>query len=50
MSISVHRFDITCLSETYLNSEATSDDSNLKKPGQEVVKEDHPSDSNREGF
>ena len=27
---SVHKFDIICLSETYLNSETPSDDKNLE--------------------
>ena len=43
--ISVHKFDIICLSETYLNSEIPSDDENLEIPGYNPVREDHPSNS-----
>ena len=45
--ISVHK--IICLSETYLNSEILSDDKNLEKPGYNLVREDHPSNSKRGG-
>ena len=45
--ISVHK--IICLSETYLNSEIVSDDKNLEKPGYNLVREDHPSNSKRGG-
>ena len=41
--ISVHNFDIICLSETYINSEIPSDDENLEIPGYNLVREDHPS-------
>ena len=44
---SVHKFDIICLSETYLNSETPSDDENLVIPGYNLVREDHPSNSKR---
>ena len=47
--ISVHKFDIICLSETYLNSEIPSDDQNLEIPGHNLVREDHPSNSKRGG-
>ena len=43
--ISVHKFDIICLSETYLNSDIPSDDENLEIPGYNLVREDHPSNS-----
>ena len=45
--ISVHK--IICLSKTYLNSEILSDDKNLEKPGYNLVREDHPSNSKRGG-
>ena len=45
--ISVHKFDIICLSETYLNSEIPSDDGNLEIPEYNLVREDHPSNSKR---
>ena len=47
--ISVHKFDIICLSKTYLNSEIPSDDENLKIPGYSLVREDHPSNSKHGG-
>ena len=43
--ISVHKFDIICLSETYLNSEMPYNDENLEIPGYNLVREDHPSSS-----
>ena len=46
---SVHKFDITCLSETYLYSETPSDDENLEIAGYNLVREDHPSSSKRGG-
>ena len=47
--ISVYKFDIICLSETYLNSKIPSDDENLEIPGYNLVGEDHPSNSKRDG-
>ena len=47
--ISVHKFDIICLSETYLNSEIPSDDENLEIAGYNLVRENHPSNSKRGG-
>ena len=46
---SVHKFDIICLSETYLNSETPSYDKNLKIGRYNLVREDHPSNSKRGG-
>ena len=39
----VHNFDIICLSETYLNSETSTDDQNLVIPGYCLLRADHPS-------
>ena len=39
---SVHKFNIICLSETYLDSNILPDDSNLKIPGYNLVRSDHP--------
>ena len=36
--ISVHKFDIICFSETYLNSEIPSDDENLEIAGYNLVR------------
>ena len=44
---SVHKIDIICLSETYLNSETPSDDEYLEIAGYNLVREDHPSNSKR---
>ena len=46
---SVHKFDIICLSETYLDSNILPDDSNLKIPGYNLVRSDHPSNKKRGG-
>ena len=45
----VHNFDITCLSETYLNSETPTDDQNLEIPGYCLLRTDHPSNNKRVG-
>ena len=47
--ISVHKLDIICLSETYLNSETSPDDDNLEIPGYNIIRKDHPSNTNRGG-
>ena len=46
---SVHKFDIICLSKTYLNSKTPSDDKNLEIAGYNLVRENHPSNSKRGG-
>ena len=38
--ISVHKFAIICVSETYLNSKIPFDDENLEIPGYNLVRED----------
>ena len=45
----VHKFDIVCLSETYLNSETPSDDENLEIAGYNLVREDNSTNSKRGG-
>ena len=47
--VSVHKYDIICLSETYLNSEIPSDDENLEIPGYNLVRKDQPSNRKRGG-
>ena len=47
--ISVHKFDIICLSETYLNSETSPDDDNLEIPGCNIIRKDHPSNTQHRG-
>ena len=41
--IAVHKFDIICLSETYLDSSVAPDDDNLEISGYSLVRSDHPS-------
>ena len=41
----IHKFDIICLSESYLNSETVSSDSNLQIPGYNFARMDHPSNT-----
>ena len=43
----VHNFDIICLSETYLNSETSTDDQNLEILGSCLLRADHPSNDKR---
>ena len=45
----VHNCDIICLSETYLNSETSTDDQNLEIPGYCLLRADHPSTNKRGG-
>ena len=44
---SIHKFDIICLSETYLNSETSPDDINLEIHGCNIIRNDHPSNTKR---
>ena len=45
--IAVHKFDVTCLTETYLNSTVASDDKNLEVTGYNLVRSDHPANAKR---
>ena len=47
--ISIHDFDIICLSETYLTSNTDINDGNLKIPRYIMYRVDHPSDVKRDG-
>ena len=47
--LAVHKFDIVCLSETYLNSSFPFDDDNLYIPGYIMIRADHPANSKRGG-
>ena len=44
---SIHKFDIICLSETYLDSSILHNDSNLEIPGYNSVRSDDPSNKKR---
>ena len=46
----IHNYDIICLSETYLNHDTSSDSDNLKIPGYELIRVDHPSNQKRGGI
>ena len=48
--ISVHIFDIICLSETYLDSTIPLDDVNLVTFGYNLIRSDHPSNAKRGGL
>ena len=45
----VHKMDIVCLSETFLDSSISIDDDNLQIPGYSSVRADHPSNTKRGG-
>ena len=45
----VHKYDIICLSETYLNCSIRYDDDNLEIPGYNLIRADHPSEDKRGG-
>ena len=47
--IAIHKFDINLLSETYLDSNSTSDDDNLEVSGYNLTRSDHPSNNKRGG-
>ena len=47
--ITVYKFDIISISETYLDTTITSDDGNLKILGYKFIRSDHPSNSKRGG-
>ena len=47
---SIHKFDIICLSETYLDSSILHNDSNSEIPGYDLVRSDHPSNKKRRGI
>ena len=46
---SIHKFDIICLSGTYLNSKTLSNNENLNIPGYNLVRADHLSNTKRGG-
>ena len=45
----VHKFDIICLSEIFLNSSLQNDDDSLVLNGYKLIRDDNPSDFKREG-
>ena len=47
--LAFHKFEIICLSETYLNSSNSPDDETLEMCGYNLVLSDHPRNSERGG-
>ena len=47
--ISTHKFYVICISETYLESDTSDDDDNLKLAGYNLIRADHPSNTKRGG-
>ena len=47
--LAFHKFEIICLSETYLNSSNSPDDETLEISGYNLVRSDHPLNSKRRG-
>ena len=45
----MHKFDIIYISESYLNSDTSSNDNNLNIPGYNMPRADHPSGNRRGG-
>ena len=48
--IAIHKFDIICVSETYLHSSTTSDDDDLTISGYNLIRSEHPSKNKRGGI
>ena len=47
--VAIEKFDVVCLSETYLDSSNLSDDDNFYLPGYILVRADHPSNAKKGG-
>ena len=47
--IAIHKYDVVCLSETYLNTSISSDDDSYEVPGSNLFRTDHPSNTKRGG-
>ena len=45
----MHKFDVICISESYLNSDTSSNVNNLNMPGYNMSRADHPSGNRRGG-
>ena len=48
--IAIHRFDIICISETYLDSSTSPDNNNLEIPIYNLIRSVHPSNNKRGGI
>ena len=49
MYLSVNKFNVACLSETFLNPEVLTDDGNLQIPDYSIARVDHLSNTKRGG-
>ena len=47
--LSTHKFDVICISETYLNSDTSTVDENIEIVGYTLIRADHPSNIKRGG-
>ena len=47
--ITIHKFDVVCLSETYLKASISNDDDSLEVPGYNLFRADHSSNTKRGG-
>ena len=47
--VAIKKFNVVCLSETYLNSSNLSDDDNFYLPSYNLVEADHPSNAKKGG-
>ena len=48
--LSTHKFDVICISETYLNTDTSTVDENLEIAGYTLIRADHPSNTSRGVF
>ena len=47
--ISTHKFDVICISQTYLDSDTTDNHDNLKISGYNLIRADYPSNTKQGG-
>ena len=47
--VAIHKFDVVCLSETYLNASISNDDDSFEVSGYNLFRADHPSNTKRGG-
>ena len=47
--VSTDKFDVICISETYLKSDTYNVDENLEIVGYTLIRTDHPSNTKRDG-
>ena len=47
--VSTYKYDVICISETYLDSDTSTVDENLEIAGYTLIRADHPSNTKRGG-